>query len=138
MGRKLGAGRIDPEAPRYGKYSLNDIREYLGHWQITYRRLKELGWQIPRGHMFSKEDVHHFFTYHYAMVGRDHMRTRKFKKQLPDPGFRPIEKDPDDIMPPMPRDTCPVGFELPSGRSMARPKRACSTTSPPPDTPDDS
>lgn len=130
---RFGSNRLDPDAPRDGKFSLNDLREYIGgHWFRTYDTLKRLGWKIPPCYLFSREEIYQFLLFHYAHIGRKWMRGKEFQSQLPDPEFLPMEEDPDDIMPAQPRHPNPVGFELPSGRSFSRLKRAYSPTGPSP------
>lgn len=128
--------RLDPNTPRNGKYSLNDIREYLGHWKRTYSILKALGWQVPRCYLFSPQEAYTILMYHHAKIGRKRMRTERFQKHLEKPDGRPMREDPDDILPDEPYTPQPKGFAQGKTRSLTRPKRAGARKSPPPSKPD--
>lgn len=125
-------GRFDPNAPRHGKYSLNDIREYLGYWKNTYGILATLGWEIPWGYLFSPEEAYTILMVHHTVKGREMMRRLKFQRMMPKSDGRPMRDDPHDIMPPEPYTPQPKGFALAMGRSLTRPKRAGPKTSLPP------
>ncbi len=117
MGRKF-----NPNAPRHGKFSLNDIREYLGHWKRTYSILKELGWQVPWGYLFTPQEAYTILMVHHTKIGRKRMRNRSFQKLLPKDD-RPLLDDPHDIMPPEHYTPQPKGFAQGKKRSLTRPKR---------------
>lgn len=127
-----GRFRLDPNTPRHGKYSLNDIREHLGYWKKTYGILAALEWQVPRLYLFTPEEAYTILMFHYTAIGREMMRRQKFQKLMPKPDGRPIRDDPHDIMPPEPYTPQPKGFALSTGRSLTRPKRAGPRNSPPP------
>ncbi len=125
-------GRFDPNAPRHGKYSLNDIREHIGYWKNTYAILAALGWEIPWGYLFSPEEAYTILMLHHTTKGREMMRRQWFQKLMPKPDGRPMREDPHDILPPEPYTPQPKGFALATGRSLTRPKQAGPRKSPPP------
>ncbi len=127
-----GRFRLDPNTPRHGKYSLNDIREHLGYWKKTYGILAALEWQVPRLYLFTPEEAYTILMFHYTAVGRKMMRRQKFQKLMPQPDGRPMRDDPHDIMPPEPYTPQPKGFALSTGRSLTRPKQAGPRKTPPP------
>lgn len=127
-----GRFRLDPNTPRHGKFSLNDIREHLGYWKKTYGILAALEWQVPRLYLFTPEEAYTILMFHYTAIGREMMRRQKFQKLMPKPDGRPIRDDPHDIMPPEPYTPQPKGFALSTGRSLTRPKQAGPRKTPPP------
>ncbi len=119
---------FDPKTPRNGKFSLEDIREYFGYYRVIYGILKELGWKVPWGHLFTAQEAYQILMFRHTRIGRKLMHQRKFRRQLPQPEGRPMRADPHDILPPEPYTPQPKGFVLGTKRSLTRPK---AKTSPP-------